>query len=85
MNVFVFQELTTNYQMIFVLADVCKDLPALANILLRIFRQEKKEIPLIRTIVSKEIEFEGMYNLFMTCNISLSTEVLWHLVVSVAI
>eukprot|EP00794_Sanderia_malayensis_P009862 gene9861-10872_t len=50
--------LLTNFQMISVLADVAKDTAALANLLLRIFRQEKKEIILIKTLSGKEMEHE---------------------------
>ena len=45
--------------MLSVLADVSRDLPALATSLLRIFRQEKKEIVLIKTVATKEMEQEG--------------------------
>ena len=45
--------------MISVLADVSRDLAALATSLLRIFRQEKKELVLIKTVATKEMEQEG--------------------------
>ena len=45
--------------MLSVLADVSRDLAALATSLLRIFRQEKKELVLIKTVATKEMEQEG--------------------------
>ena len=45
--------------MISVLGDVSRDLAALATSLLRIFRQERKEIVLIKTVATKEMEQEG--------------------------
>ena len=54
-----FQVLLSNIQMISILGDVSRDLAALANSLLRIFRQERKEIVLIKTVATKEMEQEG--------------------------
>ena len=45
--------------MISVLADVSRDLAALATSLLRIFRQERKELLLIKTVSAREMEHEG--------------------------
>lgn len=50
--------LLSNFQMLSVLADVSRDLAALATSLLRIFRQEKKELVLIKTVATKEMEQE---------------------------
>lgn len=46
--------------MVAVLAEVSKDYAALAHSLLRIFRQEKKELLLIKTMAAKEMEHEGI-------------------------
>ena len=52
--------LLNNLQMVAVLAEVSKDYAALAHSLLRIFRQEKKELLLIKTMAAKEMEHEGI-------------------------
>lgn len=52
--------LQRDFHVIYALAHVCgQDRTLLASILLRIFRHERTEAPLLRTLNDKEINMEG--------------------------
>lgn len=53
--------LLKEFHVIYALAHVCgQDRTLLASILLRIFRHEKTEAPLLRTLNDREINMEGI-------------------------
>lgn len=47
-------------QAVTALGQICKDRVLLASTLLKIFRHEKQEIHLVKTMNAKEIETQGM-------------------------
>ena len=53
--------MSNDYQMVQALGTVSKDLNHLAFTLLRIFRQEKNEINLVKEIAVREIQYDGQY------------------------
>lgn len=53
--------LQKDFHVIYALAHVCgQDRSLLASLLLRIFRHEKAEAPLLRTLNDREINMEGI-------------------------